>query len=677
MGCSNERQTFNYNKLSDIEKVSDGTGPYNNTVWPDYKLEREKYQSQSWIGHINKVMEDNANRKAFGYRKTEDGKKFETKHNYINFGEISEMAQNFAYNARLNDLNETKTYENEGEFQFMGFFARNCAEWYITDVACQRDSVTSVTFYSTLGDLAFDHIFEQTECKTVCVTNCAIDNLLKYHKEFNFKSLRNVVIFDLTCYADQSMFKQIEDAGLKAFSFKDLIMPPKSKPELTISTKDTIFTICYTSGTTSLPKGAKLSQNNLYAGSFAIPDCLADINKDTVHISYLPLAHIMERLCLHLIFGYGGLSCFIAGDVRTFLGEDILLTRPTVLVAVPRVLTMFHQKINAGFSKLTGLKKTLVDRAYASKLENFKSTGSLTHGLYDRIVFNKIRDTFGGRVKFFITGSAPLPMEVGNDIKLYFSAPIVEAYGMTEITGALTVTNYHDTENGMAGGTCRVLETKLADRKQMNYHSKTELDGKLSPTGEICCRGLSVFKGYFCEPVKTREAFDEDGWLKTGDVGRIVPHNNGLRIIDRVKELFKLSQGEYIAPSKLENVYIKNKLVMQLCVYGNSMESYLIGIVCPNKVEVEKFLKEKNIFKEGDNVQDYYENKELHAEYEASFKELAKNNKFNSLENVKKFVLCKTDFSVDNEMITPTMKICRNKIADFFKADIDRIYSKK
>lgn len=675
MGCTNERQTFNYNSLSDTESVPDGTGPYNNVMLPDYKKQCEMYKDQIWVDHLDKVMKNNANRNAFGYRKTTDGKEFEKSHNYISYGQCSEMAQNFAYNSRLHELNEKKQYGDDGEFAFHGLFARNCAEWFITDIACQRDSVTSVTFYSTLGDLAFDHIFKQTQCKTVCVTNCALDNLLKYHKEFNFESLRNVVIFDLTCYADAEMFKKVEDAGLKAFSFKDLIKAPESKPELVQSKKDTVFTICYTSGTTSLPKGAKLTQNNLFAGSFAIPDCLAEINQDTVHISYLPLAHVMERICLHLIFGAGGLSCFIAGDVKTFLGEDIALTRPTVLVAVPRVLTMFHQKINAQFSKLTGIKKTLIDKAYAAKKANFQDSGSLTHGLYDRIVFNKVRATFGGRVKFFITGSAPLPMEVGNDIKLYFSAPIVEAYGMTEITGALTVTNYNDSENGMAGGTCRVLETKLADRKEMNYHSKTELDGKLSPTGEICCRGLSVFPGYFLEPEKTADAFDSDGWLKTGDVGRIMPHNNGLKIIDRVKELFKLSQGEYIAPSKLENVYIKNSLIMHLMIYGNSLQSYLVCVICPMKVEVEKWLVSKGIMKGGEDVEDFYDNKELHAEYERSFKELAKSNKFNSLETVRKFVLSKTPFTVDNEMLTPTMKLCRNKIADFFKDDIDKIYN--
>jgi long-chain acyl-CoA synthetase len=269
-------------------------------------------------------------------------------------------------------------------------------------------------------------------------------------------------------------------------------------------------------------------------------------------------------------------------------------------------------------------------------------------------------------------------MEVANDMKIFFSAPIIEAYGMTEMSGALTVTDFKDNENGMAGGVIRTLQLKLLDRKEMNYHSKTELDGQLAPTGEICCRGLNVFKGYFLDEEKTNDAFDKDGWLKSGDVGRIMPNNKGLKIIDRVKELFKLSQGEYIAPSKLENVYVKNKYIIQICIYGNSYESYLIAIICPNRVEVKKFLIESGKLKENeDNVEDFYNDKDLHAEIKKTFDALAKTNNFNSLEKPLKYLLGKTEFSIQNEMMTPTMKLCRNKIESFYKDEINKLYAQK
>lgn len=680
MGCTNERQGFTYNVPTEKNQISDGTGPFVNSNNQDFEKQIELYKNNTWVEKLNSVIEENSERNCLGYRKhkgTVDT--FEDTHSYITYRQLSDLANNFARNVKDAGLVTKRKYGFEGEHSIMGIFARNCTDWIITDLACQRDSVTSVTFYNTLGDKAFDHIFEQTECTTICVSNDAIDNLVNYYKQFKFKSLKNVIIYDYTLYADESMFKKIEDVGLKAISFSELIKNKGSKTELVISKPNTLFTLCYTSGTTSLPKGVKLTQNNFFAGFFSISDSNAPLNNESVHVSFLPLAHIMERLCIHLLLGSGGLSCFIAAaDVKKYLAEDIALTRPTVLVAVPRVLTLFHQKITAEFSKLTGCKKTMIDRAYAAKKANFESTGTLTHGLYDKLVFSKIRAKFGGRIKYFITGSAPLPMEVANDMKIFFSAPIVEAYGMTEMSGALTVTDFNDTENGMAGGVIRTLQMKLLDRKEMNYHSKTELDGQLSPTGEICCRGLNVFKGYFLDEEKTNEAFDKDGWLKSGDVGRIVGHNKGLKIIDRVKELFKLSQGEYIAPSKLENVYVKNKYIIQLCIYGNSYESYLIAIICPNRVEVKKFLIESGKMKENeDNVEDFYADKDLHAEIKKTFDALAKTNNFNSLEKPLKYLLGKTEFTIQNEMITPTMKLCRNKIENFYKDEINKLYAQK
>lgn len=677
MGCNNSKSDdIKYHELYDKETLKDASGPFVNAVSPDYENWVKEIGNKSWVDYLNTTIKKFENKNAFGYRKHKNSAtEFEETHSYLTYKQVSDWAYNFAKNIKDLGLVEKKNYDFEGEFSFLGIFARNCADWFIADLGCQRDSVTTVTFYNTLGEKAFDHIFEQTECKTICVSNDSLDNLIKYHKQYNFKSLQNVIIFDLTLFADETMFQKVKDAGLTPYSLSDLIKDKGSKAELVISQPETIFTVCYTSGTTSLPKGVKLSQNNFLSGSYAIPDCHATIDEHTVHISYLPLAHVLERVCIHLVASRAGLTCFIAsGDVRRFLSDDIALTKPTILVAVPKVLTMFVQKITGEFAKLTGLKKSLADRAYRVKIENFKSTGTLTHSFYDKFIFAKIRNKFGGRVKAFITGSAPLPNDIGTDIKIFFSAPIIEAYGMTEIAGALTVTSVHDTKNGNAGAILRTCQLKLADKKEFNYHSKTELDGEPSPTGEICCRGLSIFKGYFLDKKNTEETFDEDGWLKTGDVGRILPGNKGIRIIDRVKEIFKLSQGEYIAPSKLENVYAKCKYILQICIYGNSYHSFVIALINANKQEVERFLVEKEKMKPGEDVKKFYDDKDLHAEIKKEFDELAKANKLNSLEKPQKFIITQTDFTIDNELLTPTMKLVRKKIEKFFEKEIDSIY---
>ncbi len=678
MGCTHDTN-FNgiYNELSKDEKVLNGCGPFLNSRFPDLNQQTELYKNSTWVDVLDKTFEKYKDSNVFGYRKAINEKEVEGKHSYLTFGEVNNYATIAAKNIRDLNLAPIKDYKEEGKLSCVGIFARNCSEWFITDYACQKDSVTSVTFYSTLGDASFDHIFEQTDCSTLFVSFDCVDSFIKYYLKYKFSSLKNVVLFDLTIYSDEKLFKKLNDLNaFKVLSFKnDILKDTGSNTKLNISGPDTLFTICYTSGTTALPKGAKLSQNNFFSGQFSVFESNVKIDNTTVHLSYLPLAHIMERIGIHLMAGNGALTCFISGDVKSFLANDIFLAKPTILVAVPRVLTMFQQSITKAFGELTGCKKNLIDKALATKRENYLKTGIITHSLYDKIVFKKIREKFGGRIESFITGSAPLSFQVANDIKIFFSAPIIEAYGMTEITGALVVTDHQDFSNLSAGGVLRVNKFKLADKKEMNYHSETKLDGELSPTGEICCKGLNVFKGYFLDQEKTKETFDEDGWLKTGDVGRILPKDKGLRIIDRVKEIFKLSQGEYIAPSKLENCYIKSNYVSQICIYGNSFHSYLLAIVVPNKPDIEKFLKEKGLWKEGDKAEDYYENEVLHQEFKREFGSIAELNNFNSLEKPQRFILSKVEFNVANELCTPTMKIVRNKIDKYFEEEIKKCYT--
>lgn len=676
MGCSHSSSFSNvYNTLYTEKSVVNGSGPFRNYSNSNLDNLKEEFKSKTWIEELDKSIEKHKDVKCFGYRKAKDATTYENSHSYLTYGEVSNYATNLVNNIHAQELAKPHIYDFEGELSCVGIFARNCSEWFITDLAFQRNSITSVVFYSTLGDKAFEHIFNQTQVSTLFVSADSVDNLISYYKEFKFKSLKTIVLYDLTIYSDESIVDKLKETGLEILSFKDLVQDKGHKAELKHSKFDTIFTLCYTSGTTNLPKGVKLTQNNFFAGQFSLIESDYVITTNTVHLSYLPLAHIMERIAIHTMTGNGALVCFIAtSDVKKYLAEDIALSRPTILIAVPRVLTLFHQSITAAFNAASGCSKSLLDKALEVKKNNYKESAELNHGLYDSLVFKKVREKFGGRIEAFVTGSAPLSTEVAEDIKIFFSAPIIEAYGMTEITGALVVTHKNDNKNDSAGGVLRVNEFKLADHKELNYHSDTLLDGEPSPTGEICCRGLNVFTGYFLDKEKTTEAFDSEGWLKTGDVGRVIPNGKGLRIIDRVKEIFKLSQGEYIAPSKLENSYIKSRFVAQLCIYGDSLNSYLIGIIVPNKVEVTKFLKEKGILEEGQDVEAHFSNKDLHDAIKADFDGIAKMNNYNSLEKPLKFILSKTDFTIQNELVTPTMKIVRKKVENFFEKEIKEIY---
>jgi len=232
-----------------------------------------------------------------------------------------------------------------------------------------------------------------------------------------------------------------------------------------------------------------------------------------------------------------------------------------------------------------GLKKRLIEKAMKTKMKNALEKGVYKHCLWDKLVFKKIQKKFGGRVRLLISGSAPLSKDTISFLKMCFSCPFSEGYGLTE-TLFTSQTWPEDKKAGIVGGTTYCVNLMLQDVPDMKYfvnpQSHKEKVDYTRPRGEICYKGPSIFNGYFREPEKTQECFDGNGWFHTGDVGEL-QENNALKIIDRKKNIFKLSQGEYIAPDKLENAYVLIELIMQIFVYGDSLHPHLVAIVVPDK----------------------------------------------------------------------------------------------
>jgi len=650
-----------------------------NSLYPQVDKCIEEQQNDSMIDEIKKGLSKFADKDTLGYRKPTSATTVEQDFTYYKHKQIEEMSTNLSKHIASKKLFEVTQFEEEkGDWKIMGIFARNCVEWMITDLACQFNDITSVTFYSTLGPESFDHIFKQTNVSTIFISPESAAKLVEYHKQFNFSSLKNVVVFDMTLYIDKDNdlnLKEIKNLGLNLIYFSDLISKVDEDIKLNCAGPNSILTLCYTSGTTSLPKGAKLTQKGFASQLTFINDSGFNLNQKDYMLSYLPMAHVMERLTILNCIVKATYVGFISGtNIKEWIKNDIAALRPTIFVAVPRILMTFHAAIIDNLNKQTGCKKSLIDSALKSKRSNYEKNFDIHHWYYDMLVFKKVRNTFGGRIRAVITGSAPLPYDVTRDIKLFLCCPIIEGYGMTELHGASNATFYHDLSNKNVGGLLRGLKLKLVDQKALNYHSQTQFDGEKAPTGEICYYGPSVFTGYFRDPVNTASAIDEEGWLHTGDVGRIDPYNKGLKIIDRIKEIFKLSQGEYIAPTKLEAIYGKSPYVAQICIYGCSEKSYIIAIVVINKPKVIDFLKEQNIIKEDDELEANLKNSELLKEVEKNFKDLATQNKFSSLETARKFVLTTSEFTLQNDLLTPTMKLVRNKIKNFFNKEIDLVY---
>lgn len=329
-----------------------------------------------------------------------------------------------------------------------------------------------------------------------------------------------------------------------------------------------------------------------------------------------------------------------------------------------------------GIGKLTGFKRKLLNRGVKIKMNNLMKNGAVKDSIYDALVFNKFKKILGGKVRLIVTGSAPIGGEVLSFLKIAFSCRVFEAYGQTETTAGLSITSHKDGTSGHVGGVFPHNELKLVDVPEMDYTSQDVIDGEKQPRGEICVRGYNTFIGYYKAPDKTAETKDEDGWVHTGDIGQILP-NGALRIIDRKKNIFKLAQGEYIAAEKLEIAFGKLEVVKQIFIYGDSLQSYLVAIIVPERPAVEKWAKEAgNDISSLDSkgYDDFINGEEFKKYFDTLIKETRKSEKLSGLEVPKGIFCTDEEFTVENDLLTPTFKLKRNEAKKKYYAQIKKMY---
>jgi long-chain acyl-CoA synthetase len=365
---------------------------------------------------------------------------------------------------------------------------------------------------------------------------------------------------------------------------------------------------------------------------------------------------------------------FYQGDVLK-LTLDLAVLKPTIMVSVPRLYNRFYDLMQAKIKELTGMKKTFTEWGVAKKLASLESKAQTVDHFYDALVFNKFRDILGGRVRTMITGSAPISKEVLNFLKIAFCCQIKEGYGQTESAAGVTVSWTTDPETGHVGAPFPALDVKLVDVPDMNYTSE-DLDhsGHPAPRGEVCYRGHSVFKGYFRQPEMTRDTIDKDGWVHTGDIGMLDVKKGTLRIIDRKKNIFKLSQGEYIVPEKVENKISQSPSIAQVFVYGDSLQYFLVAIVVPDRPALEKWAAENGVAVDGGDYEALLKhariNKHILEEIIAKSREAG----FFGFEIPQRVHLTSNAFSPDNDILTPTFKLKRNEAKKAFLIEIKALY---
>uniref|UniRef100_A0A9J8CXT6 Arachidonate--CoA ligase n=1 Tax=Cyprinus carpio carpio TaxID=630221 RepID=A0A9J8CXT6_CYPCA len=537
------------------------------------------------------------------------------------------------------------------------------SEWTISELACYTYSLISVPLYDTLGTEAISYILDKTGISTVI---CDVPEKVKLlldcvsGREHSVKTLILIENFDT------DLVSRAQQCGINIISLRDAENIGKAHRQHPVvkfqaTCELSVMMFVFSQGN---PKGAMLTHSNIVSNVSAFiyvtkPTC--PIGPQDTHISYLPLAHMFERVVQGVILMHGARIGYFQGDIRILM-DDLSTLKPTVFPVVPRLLNRMFDKIYGQVN--SPLKRRILEFAFRRKENEMKSGIMRRDSVWDKIIFKKVQASVGGHVRMMITGAAPISAPVLTFLRAALGCHFYEGYGQTECTAGSTATIPGDWTAGHVGAPLPCNDIKLVDVAEMNYYAA-------KGEGEVCVRGPNVFKGYLKDPEKTKEALDEDGWVHTGDIGRWLP-NGTLKIVDRKKHIFKLAQGEYIAPEKIENIYIRSEAVAQAFVHGDSLQACLVAIIVPDPDFLPGWAKKRGI--EG-SYEELCKNKEVKKAILEDIVKLGKESGLKSFEQVKDIALHTEMFSIQNGLLTPTLKAKRADLRDCFRKLIDELYS--
>jgi long-chain acyl-CoA synthetase len=426
--------------------------------------------------------------------------------------------------------------------------------------------------------------------------------------------------------------------------------------DLSETDPNSVATLIYTSGTTGEPKGVMLSHNCIISNVIDAGEKYAFAKQD-VPLSVLPLSHIFERSAMYLYI-YHGMSVHYAESVDR-APDNLAEVRPTIFVGVPRIFEKVYAKAKLRSAEAGGYREKIFDwaidiakrRAVVSEKGKTPSLGlRLKHAVGDRLVYSKLREFFGGRLRACITGGAAL----SDDIYLIFNGagiPVMQGYGLTETSPVISSNNFEHSRLGSVGRPIRNVKVRIAE------------------DGEIEATGPGVMLGYYHKPAATKDAFTDDGWFRTGDIGRI-DEDRFLFITDRKKELFKTSGGKYIAPSPIEQMIRASRFVNQVVLVGNDRK-YAVALIVPNFEMLASYAKHKGfpVMTPAEFCRDKRVIDLIERQVATHTMGLAR------YETVKRIALLEREFSVERGEMTPTLKIKRRVIDEKYKNVIDGLYA--
>jgi long-chain acyl-CoA synthetase len=529
--------------------------------------------------------------------------------------------------------------------------SRTRVEWTLVDLAIMAAGGVTVPIYESNIPEQVEYILADSGAKVAFVENEA------QHRKFasfenDLPQLHQIVMFDVTPET-----KKVE--GI--YSLDELEILGSEGGERTYQQGigsiglDDEASFVYTSGTTGNPKGAILTHGNFLA-EVKGADGVFHFEPHFESLLFLPLAHIFARVVQFFQIYHGFIQCY-AESIDKIL-DNIATVKPHFMGSVPRIFEKIHAKFMAGIEASPPKKKKIVYWALAVGRERSRLllnrqrvplALALKYQVAKKLVFDKLSNKLGGRIRYFISGGAPLAKEIAE----FFHACgiiILEGYGLTETSAAVTVNTLTDLKLGCVGKPMPGTEFKIA------------------ADGEILVRGKMVFKGYYKNPDATREVINGDGWFHTGDIGEF-DQEGFLRITDRKKDIIVTAGGKNIAPQNIENIMKTDQFISQFVVHGDKRK-FLSALVTLDKGEIERYAKEHKI-PYGD-YDDLVRNEKIFSLIKARIEE--RNKSLAKYETIKRFAILKDDFSVESGELTPTLKIKRKVISQRYQSILDGFY---
>ena len=535
----------------------------------------------------------------------------------------------------------------------VAIISANRVEWAIAAYAAYGLGARFCPMYESQLEKDWKYITEDSGAKVLLASTYPIYETVRGWAGDGEGSVGNVEhVFCMALPAE-------DDAGFAAIEARG-----QESPADTVDIDpDWICGFIYTSGTTGKPKGVLLSHSNIVSNLNGV-STIFPVDRSDVSVSFLPWAHSFGQTCeLHSMLSRGA-AMAIAESVDKLV-DNFAEVRPTVLYAVPRVFNKIYDGLQKKIAEEGGVKKWLFDAAMANaeRRKQLEARGESSlladakHRIYDKVIFSKVRERFGGRLRYAVSGGAALSPEVGDFIDK-LGIFVCEGYGLTETSPIVSTNHPAARKLGSVGQPIEGVEV-IIDSSVVEDSDSTD--------GEIVVRGPNVMQGYHNLPDETAEVMSAERDFRTGDLGRL-DDDGFLYITGRIKEQYKLENGKYVVPAPLEELLQLSPYVNQACIHGFN-KPFNVALIVPDRVALEKWAAEQSIGDDYDAILAHKKTQQLFSEQLERYSQ-----DFKKYEQPRKFKLIAEEFSVDNGMLTPKMSLKRNVVQDHYETEIAQLH---